>query len=242
MELRKDDGVDQAIKKALLDRFRSYLDGLDDGACGQTPVSPDEGDEAADLLSVFTEIAALRNETRVQSRLTKDAIDQFRAVFDTLQSSQAALEQELKEARARAIDQNRAALRPLLLEIIDVRDRLAAGVASLPPRTVGPWLARWLRKTSTSDPWREGMIMTLWRLDQALADRRVTPIATVGRPFQPSRARAVSTIDDPSVAEGIVVAELRAGFTWEDEVLRPAEVTVARRANACAGVHWGDAS
>ena len=82
--------------------------------------------------------------------------------------------------------------------------------------------------------------MTLRRLDQLLADRRVTPIATVGRPFTPSLARVVATIDDPAVADGVVVAELRAGFKWEDELLRPAEVTVARNPNASGRADQGD--
>lgn len=238
--VRKEDGVDKAIKETLLDRFQSYLDGLDESERGEEPIALDETNEATDLFSVFVEIAATRNEVRAQSRLTKDALDQFRAVFDTLQSSHAVLEQELKDARARAGEQNRAALRPLLLDIIDVRDRLAAGLASGAPARPANWFERWLCKAPESDPWREGMNMTLRRLDQLLADRRVTPIATVGRPFTPSLARVVATIDDPAVADGVVVAELRAGFKWEDELLRPAEVTVARNPNASGRADQGD--
>ena len=90
--------MDQAIKDALLERLRGYLDGLDADAGGEPPVEATS--EAADLFSVFVEIAAARNEMRTQSRLVKDAIDQFRDLFETLQSSHAVLEQELKEARA----------------------------------------------------------------------------------------------------------------------------------------------
>ncbi len=229
------------MKEALLDRFRSYLEELDEDGQSE-PATPRDGGETADLFSVFAEIAALRNETRAQSRLTKDALDQFRAVFDTLQANCAALEQELKAARVREKEQIRAALKPVLLEMIDVRDRLVAGVAASPPQAQTSGLKRWLFKAPSPDaaPWREGTLMTLRRLDQALAARRVSTIAVVGRPFLPSVARAVSTVDDPSVAEGIVVAELRAGFKWEDEVLRLAEVTVARRHSA-GRLNQGDA-
>ena len=74
--------------------------------------------------------------------------------------------------------------------------------------------------------------MTLRRLDRVLADRRVTPIVTVGRPFSPAVARAVATRDDPSVAEGCVVAESRAGLEWDGELLRAAEVIEAKRAGS----------
>jgi molecular chaperone GrpE len=227
--------VDQATKDALLERFRSYLEGLGDDA--DEPA--DREDEAVDLYSVFVEIAALRNEARAQSRLTKEALDQFRSVFETLRENSAALEQQLKDAKAREKEQTRAVLRPFLLDIVDIRDRLAAAVAAPPPQSAQALLSRLALgllpsrlqpKAQASDPWREGLAMTLRRLDQALAARRVTPMALVGRPFQPALACAVSVVADETVADGTVTAELRAGFLFEDEVLRPAEVTVARRA------------
>ena len=40
----------------------------------------------------------------------------------------------------------------------------------------------------------------------------------------------MATIEDPAVADGIVVEEVRPGFLWQSELLRPAEVIVAKRA------------
>jgi molecular chaperone GrpE len=68
--------------------------------------------------------------------------------------------------------------------------------------------------------------MTLRRLDRILADRRVVPIAACGQKFDPRLARVVGTTRDPTRAAGVVVQELRAGFHWEDELLRAAEVIV----------------
>lgn len=236
--------MDQATKEALLDRFRSYLEGVGDDA--DEPAH--RGDEAADLYSVFVEIAALRNEARAQSRLTKEALDQFRGVFETLRGNIAALERQLQDAKAGQKEHSRAVLRPFLLDIVDIRDRLAAAIAAPPPQSAkdlflrplfSPLHSR-LREAEASDPWREGLAMTLRRLDEALAARRVNPIALVGRPFQPALARAVSVVEDETVADGTVTAELRAGFFFEDEVLRPAEVTVARRAQAAGRRDGGD--
>ena len=152
----------------------------------------------------------------------------------------AALDRELKEAHARAREQSRSVLRQLLIDIIDVRDRLSAGLAAAPHERAPSWWARWRRSASAPDPWREGLAMTLRRLDRALADRRVAPIVTVGRPFNPAVARAVATRDDPSVAEGCVIAESCAGFEWDGELLRAAEVIVAKRAGADGGADRGD--
>jgi molecular chaperone GrpE len=94
------------------------------------------------------------------------------------------------------------------------------------------WYERFRPKTKreAEEAWREGMRMTLRRIDKLLADRRIVATETVGRPFDPRLAAAVATIEDPAVADGIVVEEVRPGFLWQSELLRPAEVIVAKRA------------
>ena len=49
--------MDDSIKQALIDRFRGYLDIVEDG---EEP--PDDPGETADLFSVLVEMAALRSE------------------------------------------------------------------------------------------------------------------------------------------------------------------------------------
>jgi len=218
--------LDETTKATLLGQFRAYLDGFDEGP----EEGPEKAGEEADLFSVFVELAGLRNEVRTESRLVKDALDQFRGVFDTLQASHAAMEADLSRARAETREHGRAVLRPLLLDILDLRDRLAAGLRSGGAAVHQPrWFERFrLKAKAKAEPWREGLIMTLRRLDRLLADRRIVAIDTVGRPFDPRLARAIATIQDSVAREGIVVEELRPGFIWEDELLRAAEVTVAK--------------
>jgi molecular chaperone GrpE len=47
-----------------------------------------------------------------------------------------------------------------------------------------------------------------------------------GRRFDPRVARVVGTTRDAAVGTGIVGEEVRAGFLWEEELLRAAEVIV----------------
>jgi molecular chaperone GrpE len=225
--------LDETIREKLLSRFVAYLYGLDHDESGEAPAgTAEEVPEEADLFSVFVELAGLRNEVRTQSRIVKEALDRFRSVFDTLQASHATLEQELKRARADAHDRERTLLKPLLIEIIDVRDRLAAGLkpaVAAPPRR---WYERFPNPKATraaAEAWREGVRMTLRRVDRLLADQRIAAIETVGRPFDPRHAAAVATVEDAAAADGIVVEEVRPGFLWQGELLRPAEVIVARR-------------
>jgi len=215
--------LDDSIKQALIDRFRGYLDMVEDG---EEP--PDDPGETADLFSVLVEMAALRSEVRTESRLVKEALEQFRGVFDSLQASQATLQRELDRVRTETRDQAQSALRPLLLDVIDLRDRLVAALtlsAAARPR----WRDRlWRRDRSGVAAWQEGLRMTLRRLDQVLLDRRVVATQLAGLPFDPRLARAIGTATDSSVAEGTVIKEVRAGFLWDDQVLRTAEVIVSK--------------
>jgi len=229
--------LDETIREKLLNQFVAYLDGLDHDKSGEAPAgTAEEVSEEADLFSVFVELAGLRNEVRTQSRIVKDALDQFRSVFDTLRSSHATLEEELKRARAHAHERERTLLKPLLLDIIDVRDRLAAGLKQAVAAPRRRWYERFPKaKRAAVEAWQEGMRMTLRRVDRLLTDQRIAAIETVGRPLDPRHAAAVATVEDPAASDGLVVEEVRPGFLWHDELLRPAEVIVARR-----GVRNGD--
>jgi len=216
------------IKQKLLGRFSAYLDGLDEHGLDAVMTAANERNQASDLFSVFVELAALRNEVRTQSRLVKEALDQFRGVFETLQSSHATMEGELARARAQTRERERELLKPLLLHVIDIRDRLSI---ALKPTNAG---LRWYQRVhframqEAREATREGLGMIVRRLDRILADRRVVPTETVGRCFDPRIAAAVATIVDPARADGHVVEEVRPGFLWEDELLRPAEVIVVK--------------
>jgi molecular chaperone GrpE len=221
--MREGYAVDEYHKERLLDQFRCYLDSID-----VVPVEPDaasDAGDATDLFTVFVELAALRNEVRGESRLVKDALDQFRAMFTTLQSSQAALEQELRRNQTEARERERSVLRPLLLELLELRDRLVAGLQQpVPPVR---WIDRLRRRRSDEvESWREGMNIMLRRLDRILGDQRVVPIEVVGRPFDPHQSRVVGTARDAVARSGIVLEEIRAGFLWDEDLLRIAEVIV----------------
>ena len=215
--------MDDSIKQALLSRFQAYLDTAE-------PTAPEPGTETSDLYSLFVEVAGLRSEVRTESRLVKEALDQFRGVFDMLRASQGNVQQELDRARTAARDQADAALRPLLLDVIDLRDRLLVALTFAAAARPG-WVGRlWRRPASGDEAWQEGLRMTLRRLDQALLDRRVVPMQLVGLPFDPRRARVVGTSAESAAADGTVIVEVRAGFLWDDQVLRTADVIVSKSA------------
>jgi molecular chaperone GrpE len=217
--------VNESLKQSLVEQFRAHLDTLDDDTelemmADADAIADADADTGTDLHSLYIEMAALRSEVRTESRLVKDTLDLVRDVVARA---------ETERARVAELEREAALLKPLLIDLIEVRDRLAAGVdgQSLGTAAPPPWYRRLLRgPDTTADAWREGLRMTLNRFDRVLRERGVVPIDLAGKPFDPRLARAVGTAGDAGLENGIVVQEVRSGFLWEGELLRAADVVV----------------
>ena len=218
--------MEQALKETLLARFSAYLDQIDtgaDSAAGAGADAPEQG-RTVDLFALFSELVALKHEVRLEARQFKTSLDQFREVFGPLQSSHAVLQAEVERSRAERQTVQREAQRPLLLNLLDLRDRLEAGLSGLSKPPKRRWWCKGRDKLLAT--LREGQEITLRRLDRVLERRRIRPIEAVGRPLDPHAMKATEVESRPDLADGIVTAELRKGFLWEGDVLRPAEVKV----------------
>jgi len=80
--------------------------------------------------------------------------------------------------------------------------------------------------------WVEGIAAIDRKLDLLLASEGLTPIESVGKPFDPHEHEAVVQEPRSDVADGTVVAELQRGYRVRDRVLRPAMVAVATNNNS----------
>ena len=76
--------------------------------------------------------------------------------------------------------------------------------------------------------YRKGIELIYRQLQDLLARRGVTPVDTVGKPFDPRFHQAVTYESSPGRAEGEVIEEVRRGYTHGDRLLRPAMVKVAK--------------
>ena len=209
-------------KERLVERFRAYLETRD------TQASETVAAESPDLYTLFAEQAALKNEVKIESRQIKAALDQFRELFDTLRQTNTRLGNELERQQQRAQDQQREAERELLLELLELRDRLQAGHDQARRYRPG-WLARRGGAGAFVAGMADGSAMNLDRLDEILSRREVKPLRAVGRAFDPQTMRAVEVVHDPAREDGEVVDEQRAGYLQHDRLLRLAEVIVNKR-------------
>jgi molecular chaperone GrpE len=80
----------------------------------------------------------------------------------------------------------------------------------------------------------EGLKMVLRQFEDALSTVGIQRIASVGKPFDPSEHEAVQHIHTDQVPPGAVAQELRAGYRWQDRLIRPALVVVAKAPVAAA--------
>jgi molecular chaperone GrpE len=110
------------------------------------------------------------------------------------------------------LDRERRAVEPLVRDLLPAVDGLRRALAVAPP----------------GDPLAEGVAMVLRQMEEVLRRHGVTPIATVGEPFDPQHHEAVAAVPDADVDRDTVVAELRPGYALHDRVVRPALVSVAR--------------
>ena len=98
-----------------------------------------------------------------------------------------------------------------ILEVMDSFDRALEQTAGLPESLA------------------EGFHVISRQLRNILKSEGVTPMETLGQTFDPELHEAVATLGDGSQTSGTIVAELSRGYRWQDELLRPAKVSVAHQ-------------
>jgi molecular chaperone GrpE len=79
---------------------------------------------------------------------------------------------------------------------------------------------------------RDGLQATLKGFEGLLSSEGVVPIETMGKPFDPRAAEAISMRDSDEHDDDVVIEEVQRGFRLGDDLLRPAMVVVAKRRDA----------
>ena len=218
--------MDEADREALTAQFQTFLESLED-----EPSSEDVEQNPPDLFTLFAELAALKNEVKLESRQVKAALEQFRELFDTLRQSNAGSEEE-RVRRLAAEQTNRDAWeRALMLEMVELRDHFQAGLSQA-QRYQPSWLARRAGVGDFAKGMTEGMDINLRRFDNILNRRGVRPLKTLNQPFNPRFMHAVEVELHPDRETGVVVSEVRAGYAHKGRLLRPAEVIVNKKENS----------
>jgi molecular chaperone GrpE (heat shock protein) len=206
-------------KQEAMDDFSAWLTSLPDAPPGGEP-----GLDACDLYTLLTEFAALRQEIKLQNRQQRTVLRDQETLTGRFQSIG-----EQLEARIVRLDQVHDALRrdievKAVLPFLDVRDALLRGETAA--RAAAKPRGLWRRSPKGMDAVVEGYAMGVRRFDRSLNLLGVEPIATVDRPFDATRMRAVDKRFIADKAPGIVLEEILGGFMRNGKVLRTADVVV----------------
>jgi molecular chaperone GrpE len=90
-------------------------------------------------------------------------------------------------------------------------------------------LERALAAGSTDTPFYEGVVATNRLFLDALRELGVEAVQSEGQSFDPNQHEAVATVPAEDVEPGTVTREVRRGWRFGHELLRPAQVVVAAR-------------
>jgi molecular chaperone GrpE len=82
-------------------------------------------------------------------------------------------------------------------------------------------------ETMDRESLHQGLRMVRWQLTELLKGEGLTPVPTVGQPFDPHVHEAIEQVPSKDQPEGTVVEEVRKGYMLGDEMLRPARVKVS---------------
>jgi molecular chaperone GrpE len=108
------------------------------------------------------------------------------------------------------------------------------------------WAAHWERQAAAQHEWHQqtrqaaeqvrqvldslatGYGMSLQRVERALLEQGLEPIAAAGQPFDPERMEVLEAVTGSGRPVGDVLEEVRRGYLWRGRVFRYAQVRVAR--------------
>ncbi len=115
-----------------------------------------------------------------------------------------------------------------LVELVDRMHRLGAALERPPqPGRLaffnhdGPWRKAWAN-------WQQGFSILVTHFEKLLEQAGVQRLNTVGTKFDPVTMLAVAVIAPNGQPVNVVVEEVAPGYSWSDEVLRPAEVKITK--------------
>ncbi|AHV98463.1 nucleotide exchange factor GrpE [Paenibacillus sabinae] len=102
----------------------------------------------------------------------------------------------------------------LVTELLPVLDNFERALATAPAGEEGGAFSK-------------GVNMIFRQLEGVLKSEGLTPMETVGQPFNPEFHQAIMQVESDEYEEGIVTEEVQKGYLLKNKVLRPAMVKVS---------------
>jgi molecular chaperone GrpE len=141
--------------------------------------------------------------------------------LDLLQRTRADYLNYIKRSQKERADSVKYGVQEFAAKVVAVMDDFGRAIASA-------------ETTKDFTKFLEGVRLIEAQFQKVLADAGITPIETVGKPFDPAKHEAIMQEENAAVPDGTIVEEFQRGFMLNDRVLRAARVKVARKPAAAA--------
>lgn len=164
----------------------------------------DNGEKAEDAPEASAE--QLKQELAGERKRNEDLLTRMKYLQADLENQRKRMDREMKEA-------GESLVRSLVTRLLVVQDELSLAL-------------KHAEEQEESGELKEGIGMVQRNLWSALESAGVQRIECVGKPFNPSLHEAVEKSQGKSSGEDIVVEEVRPGFTFRGQLLRPSMVKV----------------
>lgn len=171
-------------------------------------------DESSAPATAAVDVAARDGDTEPAPAAFDEVASERDQLRDLLLRKTAEFDNFRKRTERERSEFARSAAEDLLLDLLPLVDDLerALDVAA---------------ETPDGESYRKGVELIHRQLLELLRKRQVTPIETVGEPFDPNLHEAVTQEPSDEHPEGTVVREFRRGYRLGDRLLRAAVVVVA---------------
>lgn len=185
----------------------------------EDPAAEDAANQSAGAPSVGDEPAATdaagAAQAPAEAPVTRAEFDKLKAERDQLIDRLARLQAEFDNARKRA-ERERQEFREyatgsVIEQFLPVLDNFALA----------------LKSTGSAEQLRSGVELIVKQMDEILRQQQVTPVATVGEPFDPRLHEALGSVERDDIPDQYVAEEIRRGYRLRDRLLRPAMVRIA---------------
>jgi molecular chaperone GrpE len=208
---------------------------------------------ALDIVNAFT---AMRHEWRGQTKESRALAEQIQqavaslesleaqrhAAYDDPESPEAAEARQLVLLIAETDHQLSRAVSAIALWESN-RQRREAAEAEAVERQIAAMspLAKWFaspllalltgqhsaRQPAQDHPALDGLNMVLARLRRMMNEQEIQRLDVLGEPFDAETMHAIGTVTTPDYAPGYVAEQLSPAYSWQDQLLRFADVRVA---------------
>src|SRR5262245_57409624 len=165
----------------------------------------DAGDEPKLKPTYIEELEAriAAKDAELQSLLAK-----YRGASDEFDQARARLRKEV----AKDVERGRRSMLVSFLEVLDNLDRALSAAGN----------------DRAGDSFVQGVALVRQHFLQTLEGLGVKRFDPAGQPFDPGRQEAVTGAAAPNVPDGHIVGVIKPGYLMVEDVLRPAQVAVAR--------------